>query len=562
MKKARVGLLVAMSIVLAFTLVLSIGCSSSSNDNGAGATLSSIAVTAASSSTKMSQTNQLTATGTYSDASTKDLTATATWSSSDTAVATIAATGVATGVAAGTTTITATSAGVSGTRNLTVDPYYTVTLYMASEGGGHIGVYPAVIDPLNTTEPIQITTGSVTKIQLQGGPSSNSKIVLHDVRLDEAANRIYYSQFLRTNPTDSSISSNPSATIGRGHVGYVDLALPNTASTGNSNDATIDIDEQASITIAYALDNIGIVDAGTSTPSTPLTFKIMYCASGQNADYFFPMSMSFPAYIDAIPKSLITAGNHINLADIKRTYIKQIDDSMNMGIHSTLTTTIVSGAGDILPLDGPGGLGVPPLAFIHGATSKDGTKMYLSTNVMSGLTLTVNTAGAFRTYLLNTSDVISGTVTTNVLLATGTISGLTPTAAAGGSVAYRASFTPDGKYILQAGSDRMLMLDAASPTLAVVVDTKKGPNADTNFGKGKTGIENHDVTYTPDSKYAILAERYVDAAGQMKTSGVQLYDIAAKKFIGGISNTCGLSACHAPDTTTARPTCGVVGKFK
>jgi hypothetical protein len=108
----------------------------------------------------------------------------------------------------------------------------------------------------------------------------------------------------------------------------------------------------------------------------------------------------------------------------------------------------------------------------------------------------------------------------------------------------------------------MLMLDAVASDLAVVVDTKKGPNADTNFGGGKTGVENHDVTYTPDSKYAILAERYVDAAGQMKTSGLQLYDIAAKKFIGGITNTCGLSACHSPDTFTARPTCGVVGKFK
>jgi len=427
---------------------------------------------------------------------------------------------------------------------------------MASEGGGHIGVYPAVIDPLNTTTPIQITEASVTKIQLQGGPSSLSKIVLHDVRLDEAANRVYYSQFLRTNPTDSI-----TPTTGTGHVGYVDLALPNTASTNNSTDALIDIDAVGANTIAYALDNIGIVDAGTVS-SNPRSFKILYCASGQNADYFFPMSMSFPPYIDSIPKSLITNGNHITLADIKRTYISQIDDSMNMDVHSVNTTSIVSHEGDLLPLDGPGGLGLPPLAFIHGATSKDGLKMYLSTNVMSGLTLTVNTAGEFRTYLLNTSDVISGSVTTNVVLASGTISGLTPTAAKDGSVAYRASFTPDGKYILQAGSDRMLMLDAASPTLQVLVDTKKGPNADANFGSGKTGVENHDVTYTPDSKYAILAQRYVDAAGQMKISGVQLYDIATKKFIGGISNTCGLSACHAPDTSMARPTCGIVGKFQ
>ena len=92
----------------------------------------------------------------------------------------------------------------------------------------------------------------------------------------------------------------------------------------------------------------------------------------------------------------------------------------------------------------------------------------------------------------------------------------------------------------------MLMLDAAASDLAVVVDTKSGPNPDSNFGKGKSGVENHDVTTTPDSKYAILALRYVDAAGQMKTSGVQLYDIAAKKFIGGISNTCGLCCMSCP----------------
>lgn len=569
MKKARVGLLVAMSFVLAFTLVLSGGCSSSGNNDDTGpgpdATLSTIAVTAASPSTPMTKTNQFTATGTYSNATTKDLTATATWSSSDATVATINATGLATAVKAGTTTITATSAGKSGTRDLAVSQVYSVTFYQASESGGHMGVYQAIIDPTNTTAPIQIDTASVTKIQLQGGTSSASRIILHDVRLDEAANRVYYSQFLRTDPTDST-----SPTTGTGHIGYVDLNNTYDTTTkntiNNSIDAKIDIDAAASNTIAYALDNIGIVDAGSSTPANPGTFKILYCGSGQDATYFFPMSMSFPAYIDAIPKALITTGRHITLADtgVKRIYISQIDDAMNMAVHSTLTTTIVAGDGNVLPLDGPGGLGLPPLAFIHGATNSDGTKMYLSTNVMSGLTLTNNTAGVFRTYLLNTSEIISGLVSTASVFKGPDITGLTPIAAQGGSVAYRASFTPDGKYILQSGADRMLMLDAS--TLAVVVDTKKGPNADTNFGSGKTGAENHDVTYTPDSKYAILSQRYFDApSNTVKTSGVQLYDIANKKFIGGIVTTCGSSAtgCHeASGDGTARPTCGLVGKFK
>ena len=197
--------------------------------------------------------------------------------------------------------------------------------------------------------------------------------------------------------------------------------------------------------------------------------------------------MSFPPYIDSIPKSLMNGGGaHITLADIKRTYISQIDDSMNLSLWSGVTTTIVAGDGTVLPLNA---LGVPPLAFIHGATSKDGTKMYLSTNVMEGLDLTHNTAGAFRTYLLNTSDLVSGTVTTNVVLAKGTISGLTKIAAQGGSVAYRASFTPDGKYILQAGSDRMLMLDPTSADLAVVVDTKSGPNPTRISARGRRALK-------------------------------------------------------------------------
>jgi uncharacterized protein YjdB len=81
--------------------------------NAAGATLQSIAVTPAPSSIVAGNTQQFTATGTYSDNSTKNITTSVTWKSSNTAFATIgAATGLATGVAAGTTQITATQGSV------------------------------------------------------------------------------------------------------------------------------------------------------------------------------------------------------------------------------------------------------------------------------------------------------------------------------------------------------------------------------------------------------------------------------------------------------------------
>jgi uncharacterized protein YjdB len=72
-------------------------------------TLSSIAVTPNSPhSLAVGSTEQLTATGTYSDGSTADISSQVTWSSDTPATATIANDGLATGVAAGTANITAT----------------------------------------------------------------------------------------------------------------------------------------------------------------------------------------------------------------------------------------------------------------------------------------------------------------------------------------------------------------------------------------------------------------------------------------------------------------------
>ena len=66
-------------------------------------------------------TLQLTATGTYGDATTRDLTAQATWSSSAPGVATVSAAGLATGVTAGQTAVTASLGGL-------VSPAVTLTV--------------------------------------------------------------------------------------------------------------------------------------------------------------------------------------------------------------------------------------------------------------------------------------------------------------------------------------------------------------------------------------------------------------------------------------------------
>ena len=85
------------------------------------ATLESITVAPASATIEQGQTQQFSATGSYSDGGSQDLTSTATWTSSDTTAATIDSTGLASGLAPGAAGITAALDGVtSNTATLTV----------------------------------------------------------------------------------------------------------------------------------------------------------------------------------------------------------------------------------------------------------------------------------------------------------------------------------------------------------------------------------------------------------------------------------------------------------
>ncbi len=83
--------------------------------------LSSIFITPAATTVAISGSQQLIATGTYSDGSKNTLTGdTVGWSTSDNTVATVTNGGLVKGVATGTATITATDQGVSGTAAVTV----------------------------------------------------------------------------------------------------------------------------------------------------------------------------------------------------------------------------------------------------------------------------------------------------------------------------------------------------------------------------------------------------------------------------------------------------------
>jgi uncharacterized protein YjdB len=84
------------------------------------ATLSSIAVTPANRSIPKNKTQQLKATGFFSDGTSTDITTSAEWSSANTSVATVNTNGLASGVASGTSDISATSGATSGSTTLTI----------------------------------------------------------------------------------------------------------------------------------------------------------------------------------------------------------------------------------------------------------------------------------------------------------------------------------------------------------------------------------------------------------------------------------------------------------
>jgi CubicO group peptidase (beta-lactamase class C family) len=103
------------------------GGSDSGSNTGTSPSLVSITITPANPSGIAGNTQQFTATGTYSDNSTKELTSSVTWASSNTAVATMNSAGLASMVAAGAATITATSGSVSGQTTLTVTSVVSTT---------------------------------------------------------------------------------------------------------------------------------------------------------------------------------------------------------------------------------------------------------------------------------------------------------------------------------------------------------------------------------------------------------------------------------------------------
>jgi hypothetical protein len=109
--------------------------------------LVSIAVAPANSSIGLGATQQLTATGTFSDGTTQDLTSSATWASASPTVAAITSPGVALAQNFGTAVISATSASISGSGTLAVMPAAAVNYFSNANTAGAPDATVNVINP-------------------------------------------------------------------------------------------------------------------------------------------------------------------------------------------------------------------------------------------------------------------------------------------------------------------------------------------------------------------------------------------------------------------------------
>jgi trimeric autotransporter adhesin len=143
--------------------MLGCGGSGGSNPPPNPATLVSIQLSAINTNLIVSQTEQLTAIGTYSDRTTKDVTGSVTWSTSPAGLATVATGGMLTAQSSGTVSVTATMNSVSASVALTITPkLVSIVLTPASATIAAFTKQQFVATGTYSDNSTQTLTGSVT----------------------------------------------------------------------------------------------------------------------------------------------------------------------------------------------------------------------------------------------------------------------------------------------------------------------------------------------------------------------------------------------------------------
>ncbi len=220
-----------------------------------------------------------------------------------------------------------------------------------------------------------------------------------------------------------------------------------------------------------------VIDFGQTTTKT------LYCASGQSEKYFIPIFMGYPGFIDVIDKKTLELKRRVMLT-----------------------------SNPDLPVN---------YKYTHGASSPDHKYLYLVINGAEGPFGKLTGVEYF--FLLDLPALVDKGEIKILKKATLTFPS--------GTITFRASFTPDSKYILQSGRTRTFVLKTEDLSLV-----QQSPVPE--------GVENHDIVPTPDGRYGISTLRVpVDYEGTKVEDGqIWLYDIANNKYLGEPVSTC--RHCH------------------
>jgi hypothetical protein len=241
---------------------------------------------------------------------------------------------------------------------------------------------------------------------------------------------------------------------------------------------------------ADATTNKWIAEKVLDMPKEVMDFKktatvTFYCGSGQSVKYYFPIFMGYPGFIDVIDKATLELKHRVMLA-------KNPEFPVNY-------------------------------KFTHGVNSPDNKVLFIAIN--EAKEPHGDHTGKHYWYLLDIPALENGelkVVAKNVV------------EFPKGTVTFRSNYTPDGKYILQSGRTRAIVLNAQDLSVVKEIPVPAEP----------AGIENHDIVSSPDSKYGIGTLRVdIEVEGKkIKDGQLWLIDLAAGKEIGKPQSVC--RHCH------------------
>ena len=240
--------------------------------------LTSLSVTPTPASIAAGNSQQFTATGTYSNGSTQNLTSTAQWKSSATSVATVNGSGLAIGAAQGTATITATSAAISGSATLKVKPAVltsiSVTPATASIAAGNSQQFTATgIYSNGTTQNLTSTalwTSSATAVANVSAAGLATSLAQGSATITAASGTISGSAALAVTPAVlTSLAISP-VTVSIAKGTSQQFTATGTYSDGSTQTLTSAVSWSSSLTTVATIVSTGVA-TGTGVGSSTIT---------------------------------------------------------------------------------------------------------------------------------------------------------------------------------------------------------------------------------------------------------------------------------------------------